>query len=128
MRIISMIGTGNMARAIGTLAVAGGMSGSGAVEAPGEIGIVWPGDGAYRVHAGPSSTWLTWRCCMVACRVSIGGDSIRRPARWPDHSKRPDYSGNTTRVDTMTWPFLQQCSKSSLASPMSITVTTPITR
>ena len=59
---------------------------------------------------------------------SIGGDSIRRPARRPDHSKRPDCSGNTTRVDTMTWPFLQQCSKSNLASPMSITVTTPITR
>lgn len=49
-------------------------------------------------------------------------------ARRPDHSKRPDCSGDTTWVQTMTWPFLQQYSKSNLVSPMSITVTMPITR
>lgn len=41
---------------------------------------------------------------------------------------RPDCRAGAGRVDTMTWPFLQQYSKLNSASPMSITVTTPTTR
>lgn len=68
------------------------------------------------LRARPASPWPT------------GGDSQLRLGRRLDHSTRPECSAGTTWVDTMTWPFLQQYSKSNSPSPMSITVTTPITR
>ena len=34
--------------------------------------------GGSGIGAAAQRARLTWRCCLVACRASIGGDSIRR--------------------------------------------------